>query len=325
MRELLPVKVVGRRDLAEDVLGLTLAGITGPLPAWTPGSHIDLVLPSGLVRQYSLCGPLASQTRYEIAILREPKGRGGSVEVHERIQVGTELRITPPKNRFLLIPADEYLFIAGGIGITPLLPMIEAVGNLGRGWHLAYGGRTQGSMAFLDQLDLLNLAGDLVDIVPQDELGILDASSILSKHPRAVIYTCGPSGMIEAVQRAAADARRNPVHFERFVAPRVEAEVGAASSTGTAGTAFEVQLGSGGPVLNVPTKASILEVVLAAGVDCLFSCEEGTCGSCETTVLDGEVDHRDQLLTDEERAERKMLICVSRSRSSRLVLDLSIG
>lgn len=309
--------------LAEDVVGLTLAGIGAPLPPWTPGAHIDVVLPSGLVRQYSLCGPLTSQGRYEIAILREPKGRGGSVEVHERVQVGTQLRITAPKNRFPLVSEHGYLFVAGGIGITPLLPMIEAVGNLGLDWHLAYGGRTQGSMAFLDQLDLLDLTGDRVEVVPQDERGVLDLPSILSAHKSAAIYACGPGGMLDAVQRAAADTGRGPVHFERFVASQPAPGTVLTSDDRDSASAFEVQLGADGPVVQVPPDESILAVVLAAGADCLYSCEEGTCGSCETTVLDGEVDHRDQLLTDEERAERKMLICVSRARSPRLVLDIS--
>lgn len=322
MPELLRVRVSRRRILAEGVVGLTLVGVDGPLPAWTPGAHVDVVLPSGLVRQYSLCGSPSGRDRYEIAVLREVAGRGGSVEVHERVTAGAELRITRPKNRFPLVSADRYLFVAGGIGITPILPMIEAVGMLDREWHFVYGGRTRGSMAFLDHLDLLDLAGDRVEVVPQDECGILDLPGILAARPDAVVYACGPAPMLDAVQEQAARTGRGPVHVERFVGS-VRPDRGPVARAAAAAKAFEVQLGHDGPVVDVPVGVSILEAVLASGARPLFSCEEGTCGSCETLVLAGEVEHRDVLLTDDERSAGLMLICVSRARSPRLVLEIA--
>lgn len=321
MRELIRARVSGRRPLAEAVVGLTLEGLDARLPAWTPGAHIDLVLPSGAVRQYSLCGPLNAHNRYEVAILREENGRGGSVEAHDRLTPGREVQITTPKNRFPLVRAQKYLFIAGGIGITPLLPMVEAVDRLGLDWHLLYGGRSRRSMAFLDHLDLLDLDGDHVTVVPQDERGLLDLPAAITSHPEALIYTCGPAPMLDAVQHVAGAGDR-AVHLERFVASPQAPVTDAALGGNPSDDALEVQLGRDGPVVTVTPETSILEAVLAAGADTLFSCEEGTCGSCETRVLEGTVDHRDQLLTEAEREGGLMLICVSRARSARLVLDI---
>ncbi|MCW2756674.1 MAG: reductase-subunit oxygenase [Nocardioidaceae bacterium] len=311
----LPQGRVGRRtELAEGVLGLTLEPVAGVLPRWTPGAHIDLVLPSGVVRQYSLCGPLTSD-HYEIAVLREPAGRGGSEEVHRALRPGIELKIQGPRNRFPLERCADYLFIAGGIGITPLLPMIEAVDGLGLSWRLVYGGRSRRTMAFLDVLDLY----DDVAVLPQDEYGLLDIAGELAGRPGATVYTCGPGPLIDAVQAAVAATAAGPLHFERFVSVPAELDVGHAPAA-----AFEVQIGVDGPLVPVAEDQSVLDAVLGHGVDVLFSCEEGTCGSCQTTVLDGEVDHRDGLLTDDERTAGQMLICVSRCLSKRLVLDVAV-
>ncbi len=294
-------------------MGLTLESVDGVLPRWTPGAHIDLVLPSGTVRQYSLCGPLGSDS-YEIAILHEPDGRGGSDEVHRSIGPGAELKIHSPRNRFPLERSTEYLFFAGGIGITPLLPMIEAVDGLGLPWRLVYGGRTRSSMAFLD---LLELYDDRVTIWPQNERGLIDVVAEVAASPGAAVYTCGPSLLIAAVGAAVEGVGQGPLHFERFVPEPVAPDREMAPAL-----AFEVQLGVGGPVVPVAPEQSVLDAVLGAGADVLFSCEEGSCGSCQTRVLSGSVDHRDGLLTDEERAAGDMLICVSRCLSDRLVLDV---
>ncbi|MFC8501808.1 PDR/VanB family oxidoreductase [Pedococcus sp. NPDC057267] len=311
-------RVARRVDRAQGVVGLTLQAVDGELPPWKPGAHIDLVLPSGRCRQYSLCGPLNSRD-YEIAVLYEPEGKGGSVEVHDALPVGTEVKFREPRNRFPLERASSYLFVAGGIGITPLLPMIEAIDAIGIPWHMVYGGRSLDSMAFLD---LLALYEENVDLVPQDRDGLIDVHGIIaeavSRDPGVAIYTCGPAPLIDAMEAAVDAAGLLPLHFERFVAvhQHVDREVAAHES------AFDVQLGVGGPLVPVAKDQSILAAVLDAGADVLFSCEEGTCGSCQTTVLAGEVDHRDGLLTDEERADRQMLICVSRCLRGPLVLDI---
>lgn len=309
------VRVTRRRQLAPEVVGLTLEGVHDALPSWTPGAHVDVVLPSGLVRQYSLCGPLGGQ-QYEIAVLREQDGRGGSEEVHRSLGVGAELKISDPRNRFPLERAAEYVFVAGGIGITPILPMIEAIDGLGINWRLVYGGRSRATMAFLEELELWS---ENVTVVPQDEHGLIDLETELHGHETAAIYTCGPTPMIEAVQGVVERWDGGNLHFERFVA----APARTPEADDAPAEAFEVQLGIDGPVLSVPEDKSILQVVLDAGADVLFSCEEGTCGSCETTVLAGDVDHRDELLTDQERADGQMLICVSRASCPRLVLDIA--
>jgi ferredoxin-NADP reductase len=308
------VRVTERRQLAQEVIGLTLEGVDGSLPPWGPGAHVDVVLPSGVVRQYSLCGPLGSE-RYEIAVLRDLGGRGGSREVHRSLHPGSELNISAPRNRFPLEDAHVYMLIAGGIGITPILSMIEALAERAVPWRLVYGGRSRISMAFLEQLEAW---GDKVTVVPQDRRGMVDLQSELHGHQGSAIYVCGPGPMIAAVQ-GVVDAWDSPnLHYEQFVAP---AEASGQAGAGVA-SGFEVQLAVGGPVLAVSEEQTILQAFLRAGVDVLFSCEEGTCGSCQTTVLSGEVDHRDALLSDEERAGQQMLICVSRARSARLVLDI---
>lgn len=308
-------RITRRCERADAVVGLTLTGVDGALPVWAPGAHIDLVLPSGLCRQYSLCGPLGSAD-YEIAVRREVDGRGGSREVHQNLTPGSVVKISVPRNRFPLARADAYLFVAGGIGITPLLPMIEAVHNAELPWRLLYGGRSRSSMAFLDELDLYD---EHVEVFAGDEQGRIDAAAAVADataaHPGVVVYACGPASLVGALEEAAGAA---PVHSERFVTVTCDDDL---VDRGPA-TAFEVQLGTDGPVVPVRDDQSVLSAVLEAGADVLYSCEEGTCGSCQSTVLAGAVDHRDELLTEQERADRQMLICVSRCRGARLVLDI---
>ncbi|MGB3483866.1 MAG: PDR/VanB family oxidoreductase [Mycobacterium sp.] len=303
---------------ADGVVGLTLRGVDDELPKWTPGAHIDVVLPSGRCRQYSLCGPVTSAD-YEIAVRYEAGGRGGSREVHKSLVPGSVVEISAPRNRFPLERAESYLFVAGGIGITPILPMIEAVDGLGLEWRLVYCGRSRATMPFCDELELYD---DRVQLWPDDERGQLDVPALVgtavAAEPGVAVYTCGPGPLIEAMDRAVRDVGAAPLRYERFVA----APVAEPAPGGVAASACEVQLGVDGPVIAVREDQSILQAVLDAGADVLFSCEEGSCGSCQTTVLAGEVDHRDDLLTEAERADRQMLICVSRGTQGRLVLDI---
>ncbi len=296
-----------KEDVADGVVRLTLRAPGGePLPPWEPGAHIDLVLP-GSVRQYSLCGDPANRSAYVVAVLREPDGRGGSAYVHDKLLVGDRVQADGPRNHFALVDAERYLFIAGGIGITPILPMLDRVARAGREWQLVYGGRTRSSMAFADEL---SRHGERVLSRPQDEHGLLDLPALLAAaHPGTAVYCCGPEPLLAAVEAL----EPADLHVERFT-PQAD--------NGTR-TAFEVELAGSGRVLPVPADRSILEVVEEAGVTVLSSCREGTCGTCETGVLGGEPDHRDSVLTADERLENEvMMLCVSRARTPRLVLDL---
>lgn len=298
--------------VADDVVALVLASPDGgSLPEWTPGAHIDLVLGEGLVRQYSLCGSPGDGS-WRIAVLRAQDSRGGSVAVH-RLTPGDSVRVRGPRNHFPLVPAQSYAFVAGGIGITPLLPMIAEVDAAGAGWELYYGGRTLGSMAFTDELARY---GDRVHLVPQDESGLLDLDRILgTPRPGTLVYACGPEPMLAAVEERCACWLPRSLHVERF-APR-------AGSADLHDEEFEVELARSGMTLLVPAGRSIFEVVREAGVSVLGSCLEGTCGTCETEVVDGDVDHRDSVLDEAERqAGETMMICVSRCRSAKLTLDL---
>ncbi|MDX3314410.1 PDR/VanB family oxidoreductase [Streptomyces sp. NPDC054884] len=303
--------VVERREFAADgVLAITLRHPLGePLAAWEPGAHVDVVLGPDLERQYSLCGDPADRSAWRIAVLREPAGRGGSAHVHEEVREGDKLRVRGPRNHFALRPAARYRFIAGGIGITPVLPMLAAAEAAGAEWTLLYGGRTRDSMAFTRELARY---GERVTVAPQDESGLLDLGSVLDELPEdALVYCCGPGPLLDAVEeRCPAGA----LHVERFQAR--EQPVGTDAE-------FEVELAQSGRTVTVAPGVSVLDTVRAAGVEVLFSCTEGTCGTCETDVLEGVPEHRDSVLTAEEReAGETMMICVSRCRGRKLVLDL---
>ncbi|MFD8422716.1 PDR/VanB family oxidoreductase [Streptomyces sp. NPDC059466] len=303
--------VVSRREFAaEGVIALTLRHPQGEeLPGWEPGAHIDVVVGPGLERQYSLCGDPADRGAWRIAVLREPHGRGGSSYLHDRVGSGDTVRVRGPRQRFALAPAPRYRFVAGGIGITPILPMLAASQAAGAEWTLLYGGRTRDSMAFVGELSRY---GDRVRIAPQDECGLLDLDSVLSGiSGGTLVYCCGPGPLLDAVEERCPTGL---LHVERFH-PKAHEDDGDGE--------FEVVLARSGRTLTVPGDASVLDTVRGAGVEVLFSCAEGTCGTCETDVLEGTPDHRDSVLTDAERAAGgTMLICVSRCRGKRLVLDL---
>ena len=311
---------VGRRaEIAVNALLLELESASGELlPEWPPGAHLDIRLPSGRTRQYSLCGARADKSTYVVVVLREPHGRGGSEEIFRELGVGTEFISSTPRDHFRLVDASEYVLIAGGIGITPIKAMVDEVRARGARWHLHYGGRSREHMAFVDEL--VDLGGDNVSIVPQDVDGLLDVLAIIGNlSPEAAVYCCGPAPLLDAVLTACAEAGASErLHFERFVAP-----TDGAGFVTDGDAAFEVELRSSGVTLQVAPDKTLLEVVQTVCPDVPFSCTEGYCGSCESVVLDGEPDHRGSLMTPEEHAEEgTMLICVGRSKSSRLVLDL---
>ncbi|MGY1839986.1 PDR/VanB family oxidoreductase [Modestobacter sp. SYSU DS0903] len=308
------VRVLEKTPVADGVVVVTLAAPDGRrLPDWTPGAHVDLTFGNGLTRQYSLCGDRWDAHAYRVGVLLEPAGRGGSAYVHEQLQPGHQVQLGGPRNNFPLVPAETYRFVAGGIGITPLLPMIVQAELVGADWQLLYGGRQRSSMAFLDELAQ---HGDRVLVRPQDEFGLLDLAGFLGEpRPGVRVYGCGPGPLLTALEAACADWPAPTLHTERFAG----ADQGAPVRT----TAFEVELARTGRTVTVPPELSVLEAVAAVGVDVLSSCRQGTCGTCETVVLAGTPDHRDSLLDDADRAAGDcMYPCVSRSCSDRLVLDL---
>nr|WP_280460539.1 PDR/VanB family oxidoreductase [Nocardia carnea] len=303
--------------VADGVVALDLADPDGaPLPGWAPGAHIDVWLPSGLVRQYSLCGEPAAGS-YRIAVLHVAGGRGGSAEVHT-LRVGDRIDIGGPRNNFPLVLAQEYLFVAGGIGITAIAPMVRAAESAGLRWHLVYGGRSRSAMAFADEL--VAFGADRVRLVPADTAGVPDlAAAVAATSPETAIYACGPEPMLTALANLiSAGFPDRPLHTERFGPgqPRV---------TGFGrGTEFTVELRRSGQDVVVPADRSLLDVLRDAAPGAVSSsCEQGFCGSCAVPVLDGIPDHRDTVLPPGQRDRRDVIYpCVSRARTATLTLDL---
>jgi len=314
---MLGLRVRQLRWEADGVLSVELVDPAGgELPPWTPGAHVDIELCPGLERQYSLCGEVDDARAWRIAVLHEPEGRGGSAWVHERLRPGDPVRARGPRNHFALEPATAYQFIAGGIGITPILPMLAAATARQLPWRLAYGGRRRASMAFVGELERY---AERVTLRPQDEHGLLDVPGLLAAcAPDSAIYCCGPAPLLSAVEECCAATGLPPgaLHLERFT-PLLDA------AAARSGDGFEVRLERSGLTVHVDEGQTILEAVEAAGVEVSCSCLEGVCGTCETAVLEGTPDHRDSILTDAERAAGDtMMICVSRASSPRLRLDL---
>ena len=301
--------------VAEDVVALTLVSPAGEtLPSWSPGAHIDLVLADDLVRQYSLCSSPGEDGAWRIGVLRTPDSRGGSQRVHDTLTEGATVTIRGPRNHFPLVATSTYLFIAGGIGITPMLPMIAQAEAAGANWRLLYGGRHRASMAFLAELAQY---GDRVTVVPQDEAGFLDLDGVLgTPQEGTLVYCCGPEGLLSAVEAKCARWPSGSLHLERFSAKPQEI-------SDVLDESFELVLQQTGVSVTVPPDVSVFQAALDAGANVLGSCMEGICGTCETEVVEGDVDHRDSVLNEEERAANEfMMICVSRCKSKRLVLDI---
>jgi ferredoxin-NADP reductase len=311
----MPLLVRSMTHEAAGVLSVELVDPDGhDLPPWEPGSHLDLHLPGGLSRQYSLSGDPTDRSRYRLGVLREEAGRGGSAYVHEALRPGDHVEFGGPRNHFRLEPAGAYVFVAGGIGITPILPMLAEATAAGVGWSLLYGGRTAASMAFTAELATY---GDRVTLWPQDRHGLLDLDGLLgTPRPGTVVYACGPEPLLAAVEQRMTAWPTGALHLERFAAPVVERDPGDEH-------ALEVVLAESGRSVLVPPERSVLEVLLQEGVDVLHDCQEGICGSCEVKVIEGEVDHRDHVLSEPERAANNcMMVCVSRACGKRLVLGV---
>ncbi len=315
----LTLQVVERRVVARDqnVVALTLsAPDRRPLLRWHPGAHLDLRLPSGRIRQYSLCGDPGVRTAYRIAVRRIPDGGGGSIEVHDGLPVGATVQTGGPRNAFPLAvpgygsPSRRLRFIAGGIGITPILPMLRLAQRTGVDWSMIYAGRSEQSLPFLDELRRF---GDRVQVRTDDVDGVPTADDLLGDCPDGTtVYTCGPAPMLTAISRRLADRADVELHFERFAAPPV-----------VDGSSFMVTVASTATTLTVGPDETLLSALQRAGVAAPYSCQQGFCGTCRTRVTNGVVHHRDTLLTEPERADSMMLICVSRApEGGHLELDL---
>ncbi|MFF1555553.1 PDR/VanB family oxidoreductase [Rhodococcus erythropolis] len=301
---------------SHDVMSVRLEKSDGSaLTAWTPGAHLDIHLAPSLVRQYSLCGDPDDKTCYRIAVLNDPASRGGSKHVHEQLRPGQLVAVSEPRNNFELIDAAHYMFVAGGIGITPILPMIREADRRGASWELHYGGRTRRSMAFLDEIAEFR---GTVDIVCEDNAGMLNLPELLTvPRPNTLVYTCGPEGLLAAVEKHGAAWPEGAIQLERFK-PKVAEP---ADVDGDRPVRL-ICTRSGISAVAAPDK-SILDTLEEAGLDLANSCREGMCGSCETPVLEGIPDHRDSVLSAAEQSSGKtMMICVSRARTDELVLDL---
>nr|WP_198428077.1 PDR/VanB family oxidoreductase [Nocardia bovistercoris] len=295
---------------AEGVVSLTLRDPAwAPLPSWRPGAHLDLFLPSGRQRQYSLDGDPADRARYRISVRRIDNGGGGSREVHDALRVGDRLRIRGPRNAFPFIRAESYVFVAGGIGITPILPMVVEAARSGVPWRLVYVGRSRASMPFLTTLDGLR-GGELV-IRPDDEHGPAEPADLLQRAPaNTAVYVCGPPDLMDAAaRRLRAIDPSAALYTERFSPPPVRD-----------GTEFDIRLHRTGRTVRVGARESALAAIRRELPGVAYSCQQGFCGTCRTRVVDGAVEHRDRSLSEDERAD-SMLTCVSRARGD-LTLDL---
>lgn len=283
------------------------------LPEAAPGAHIDLHLPNGIIRSYSLVRAESQPQSYVVGVKKDAASRGGSRYVHEELRVGTILTVSEPRNHFPLnVSAVHSVLIAGGIGITPIWCMAQFLEQQGASWELWYSVRTRADAAFVKQMEAL---GNKVRLHVDDEVGqIMDLQAIINAAPADThFYCCGPTPMLDAYEQAAAQRDPDMVHMECFTAKEAIALEGG----------FVVSLARTGKEIVVPEGSSILDVLLEEGVAIDYSCQEGICGCCEVAVLEGDVDHRDAILSDNERAQNKtMMVCCSGSRSQRLVLDL---
>jgi ferredoxin-NADP reductase len=312
------LRVTAVDPVADDIVQVRFEDPSGEeLAPWNPGDHLEIVLPSSLIRHYSLCGDPDDRWSYTVAVFRVADGRGGSREIHDAGLIGADLLVRGPRNNFPLVDAPSYLLLAGGIGITPLYAMARHLQTVQADWSLLYGARSSRAMAFRNEVKALG--GDRAQFVYQDEDGLPDFAAALDAAPDGTaVYCCGPEPMIALVEQFCADrGDRLSLHVERF------SGTGIISDSLDGDTAFELELAQTGVVVYVPPDRSALEMVHEVLPDHPYSCLGGQCGSCEVAVLAGEVDWRDEVLTDaEHEANSAMMLCVSRARSQRLVIEL---
>jgi vanillate monooxygenase ferredoxin subunit len=317
--ESLAVQVVRKTREAQDIASFELARVGGaPLPAFSAGSHIDVHVPGGLTRQYSLCNDSGEQHRYRIAVLRDPASRGGSAAMHDAVQEGDVLHISEPRNHFPLHHAGRSLLFAGGIGVTPLLCMAQRLGTIGADFALHYCTRSPERTAFLEEIKASAFAGRAqfhFDSGPPSQKLNLERL-LATPDPGTHLYVCGPTGFIDHVVGSAKALgwSSEQIHLEYFGAPPQDTK---------GDRAFDVKVASTGKTYRVEAGQTVVQALQSHGVEILTSCEQGVCGTCITRVLEGEPDHRDMYFTEEERAKNDQFTpCCSRARSAALVLDL---
>lgn len=307
------------RHEAEDTITVDLRPVGGgEFPSFTPGSHIDLHLPNGMERSYSLCNSADERHRYVVGVLRDRASRGGSRCVHEQLRIGTQLAIAAPRNNFALHEdADHTVLVAGGIGITPLLCMARRLRGLGRSYEMLYFARSRRGAAFLDQLKAMEVPLHLH--FDDEQGGPPDLKALLAARapsPQLHLYACGPAPMLDAFEKTCAQLGHENAHIERFAAVEHKPAQDARAT-------FTVELARSAKTLTVTPGKSILDTLLEADIPVDHSCREGVCGSCETRVLCGEPDHRDSVLSVKERAGNQvMMVCVSGCKSASVTLDL---
>ena len=316
---MIDVVVVSRNNEAQGICTYELASADGSaLPAFSAGSHIDVHLPGGLIRQYSLCNHPDEQHRYLIGVLRDPASRGGSQSLHELIKRGDSLRISEPRNLFPLIhEARRSLLFAGGIGITPILCMAERLAHSGADFELHYCARSSERAAFVERLRNSPFADRVfMHFDEQPETALNAAQVLASPQPGTHLYVCGPGGFMQHVLDSARAQgwQEHALHREYFAAAPVDS-----SNDGS----FSVKVGSTGQVFDIPADKTVVQVLESHGIDIPMSCEQGVCGTCLTRVLEGVPEHRDMFLTEEEQAcNDQFTPCCSRSKSPMLVLDI---
>ena len=316
----IPVRVSRKQQEAVDIATFELVAEDGsPLPGFSAGSHVDVHLPGGLTRQYSLCNDAAESHRYLLGVLRDPASRGGSVVMHDQVHEGQLLQISAPANHFALAhQASRHLLLAGGIGVTPLLCMAERLAHTGADFEMHYCTRSPERTAFRQRIASAGFAPRVHfhfdDGAAEQKL---DIAALLAAPAEGVhLYVCGPRGFMDAVLNSARAQGwpEDRLHYEFFA--------GAVTASST-DTSFEVQIASSGQVVVVPQDKTVVQALAEAGVDVQVSCEQGVCGTCLTRVIEGIPDHKDFYLTPEEQAANDQFTpCCSRSRSARLVLDL---
>lgn len=308
--------IVARSErIADEVVELTLRDPSGTdLPSWRPGSHIDIEIATDTWRQYSLCGSVDVPGEWTIAVLREQRSRGGSEFLHSGVGVGTRLVTRGPRSHFELLAAPAYLFVAGGIGITPIVSMIAAAERSHSPWRLLYAGRTRTAMAYAEAL-VTNHGDARVQIVAGDEGRRADVTAFLGADDiPAQVYCCGPDRLMTAVVERAS-ALGLTAWTEHFA--------GDATALSRVRESFDLVLARTGTTVKVPADQTMLSAITSAGVELGWSCLEGTCGTCEARILDGIADHRDAVLSeDEKRANDYVMTCVSRCIGEKLTLDL---
>ncbi|WP_395065611.1 PDR/VanB family oxidoreductase [Paraburkholderia silvatlantica] len=324
-RRKIEARVKSIRPLAEDVSAFEFVSADGSaLPPFIAGSHIDVHLPGGMIRQYSLCNPSTERHHYVVAVLRDAAGRGGSIAMHDALHAGQIVTISAPRNHFQLsADAAQHVFIAGGIGITPIMAMIDEVQRRGEAFHLFYCARTPQRTAFLDVLQPLIDAGDAsVHFDGGDPRNGLDLSRTLAQcAPGTHLYYCGPSGLMDAIETASAHWPDGTRHCERFSAAGTRVNTPEDHAARRPDTPFEVELRRSQRTFTVQPGESIVDVLRGHGVEVDTSCCEGYCGTCMTRYLEGEPLHRDTVLDAEDR-EEFVMICCARSKSPTLVLDI---